>query len=112
MSGLSKELPEHDEKCELHRLLCTLLSHRLTQNEKLNIIEHEYGIPIEDNLRKDVSVMCNLSQGIVDDAEKKTEKKLIDSMYKKGYTVEQIADVTEKSIDEIEKILKIEPVLA
>ena len=52
--------------------------------------------------------MCNLSQGIVDD----TEAKIIINMYKKGYTLEQIADVTEKSIFEIEKIVKKEPVMA
>lgn len=51
---------------------------------------------------KDVSVMCNLSQGIVDDA----KAEIILNMFKKGYTLEQIADVTEKSISEIEKIVK------
>ena len=37
---------------------------------------------------KDVSVMCNLSQGIVDDA----KAEIILNMFKKGYTLEQIAD--------------------
>ena len=46
--------------------------------------------------------MCNLSQGIVDD----TKAEIILNMFKKGYTLEQIADVTEKSISEIEKIVK------
>ena len=32
-------------------------------------------------------------------------------MFKKGYTLEQIADVTEKSISEIEKIVKKEPAM-
>ena len=40
--------------------------------------------------------MCNLSQGIVDDA----KAEIILNMFKKGYTLEQIADVTEKSISE------------
>ena len=106
--GLSRDLPEQDEKYELHRLLCALLSQKLTQSEKLNIIEKEYDIPLEDNIRKDVSVMCNLSQGIVDD----TKAEIILNMFKKGYTLEQIADVTEKSISEIEKIVKKEPAMA
>ena len=38
-----------------------------------------------------MSVMCNLSQGIVDDA----KAEIILNMFKKGYTLEQIADVTE-----------------
>lgn len=107
--GLSKELPEHDEKYELHRLLGALLSKELTSDEKLNIIETEYGIPIEDSMRKDVSVMCNLSQGIREDA----NAEFIMSMYKKGYTLEQIADVAEKSMEEIKVIIeKREAVLA
>ena len=106
--GLAKELPRQHEKHELHRLLGALLSKSLTQSEKLNIIEKEYDIPLEEDLRKDVSVMCNLSQGIVDD----TKAEIIINMYKKGYTLEQIADVTEKSISEIEEIIKKEPAMA
>ena len=106
--GLAKELPRQHEKHELHRVLGALLSKSLTQSEKLNIIEKEYDIPLEEDLRKDVSVMCNLSQGIVDD----TKAEIIINMYKKGYTLEQIADVTEKSISEIEEIIKKEPAMA
>lgn len=65
-------------------------------------------IPTSKEFRKDVSVMCNLSQGIVDD----TKAEIILNMFKKGYTLEQIADVTEKSISEIEKIVKKEPATA
>lgn len=106
--GIANELPEHDDKYELHRLLSTLLSMGLTVDEKLGIIEKEYSIPVDDELRKDVSAMCNLSQGIRDDA----NAKFILSMHNKGYTLEQIADVAEKSIDEIRAIIeKREPVL-
>ena len=61
-----------------------MLSKKLSQNEKLNIIEKEYDIPLEEDLRKDVSVMCNPSQGIVDD----TKAEIILNMFKKGYTLE------------------------
>ena len=53
--GLAKELPRQDEKHELHRLLGALLSKSLTQSEKLNIIEKEYDIPLEEDLRKNFS---------------------------------------------------------
>ena len=36
--GIANELPEHDDKYELHRLLSTLLSMGLTADEKLGII--------------------------------------------------------------------------
>lgn len=54
-----------------------------------------------NNLRKDVSVMCNLSQGIVDD----TEMKIVINMYKNNFTLEQISLATKKSIAEIERII-------
>ena len=104
--GLAKELPKQDDKYELHRLLGALLSQKLTPNEKLNIIEKEYNIPLEENIRRDVSVMCNLSQGIVDDTKVEVITNIVLNMYEKGYTFEQIADVTEKSIAEVEAIIK------
>ena len=64
MIGLAEELPEYEEKYELHRLLGALLSQDLTANEKLDIIGNEYAIPMEKDFREDVSVMCNLSQKI------------------------------------------------
>lgn len=66
--GIANELPEQDEKNELHRLLGALLSKELSVDEKLDIIENEYNITVEDSIRKDVSVMCNLSQGIKEEA--------------------------------------------
>ena len=64
MIGLAEELPEYEEKYELHRLLGALLSQDLTVNEKLNIIGNEYAIPMEKDFREDVGIMCNLSQKI------------------------------------------------
>mgnify|MGYP007063179344 FL=1 len=55
MWNLRKELLGPDKKHELHRLLGTLLSKKLSQNEKLNIIEKEYDIPLEEDLRKNFS---------------------------------------------------------
>lgn len=57
--------------------------------------------------------MCNLSQGIREDAIAEAQAKIIINMYKKGYTLEQIADVAEKSVKEVTAIIeKREPVLA
>lgn len=111
--GLSKKLPEHDEKYELHRLLGALLSKELTSDEKLGIMEREYDIPIEDKLRKDVSVMCNLSQGIREEATDNAIVGIIINMYENDFTVDQIALATKKSIEEIKAVIeKREPVLA
>jgi len=60
--------------------------------------------------------MCNLSQGIVDRVtEEVTAKNLVDfvmKMHQKGYTLEQISEIVEKSVREIEEIIDNNSVLA
>ena len=112
--GITNEIPEHDEKYEMHRLIGALLSSELKEQEKLDIIEHEYNIPISQEFREDVRIMCNLSIGIEEraaeratkKATEKTSEKFILNMYKKGYTLDQIADVAETGVDEVEAIIK------
>lgn len=114
MIGLAEELPGHDERYELHRLLGALLSKELTIDEKLNIIGNEYDIPIEESFRKDVSVMCNLSQGIEEKGiaigkamgEAAAEAKIIVTMHNNGFTAEQIASAINKDIEEVEAIIE------
>ena len=118
MIGLAKELPPHDENYELHRLLGALLSKELTIDEKLNIIGTEYDIPMEEDFRKDVSVMCNLSQGIKEDGieiGKEIGKELgkaigeagiIINMHNNGFTAQQISAATNKDLKEVEKIIE------
>ena len=114
MIGLAKELPEQDPEYELHRLLCTLFLPEIPQEESITILENEYDIPVEENFRKDVNVMCNLSDGIEEKAaEKATEKttreineKVIKNMHKNGYTAAQIAEIVEVSESEVEAVIK------
>ena len=107
--GISNELPEHDEKYELHRLLSTLLSMELTVDEKLGIMETEYSIHADEKIREDVSAMCNLSQGIKDN----TLVDVIINMYENNFTIDQIALATKKSVEEVKAIIeKRMPVLA
>mgnify|MGYP000201521257 CR=1 FL=1 len=104
--GITNEIPEHDKKYEMHRLIGALLSSGLKEQEKLDIIEHEYNIPTSQEFREDVRIMCNLSTGIEERATEKTSEKFILNMYKKGYTLDQIADVAETGVDEVEAIIK------
>ena len=122
MIGLAKELPEHDETYELHRLLGALLSRELTVDEKLDIIGNEYDIPLEENFRRDVSTMCNLSQGVKEEGiaigreeglkegrregYAECEAGLITKMYKNGLSIEQIASATDKTIEEVKAIIE------
>ena len=102
MIGVTNELPKHDEKYELHRLIGALLSDRLKENEKLDIIEKEYKIPLSNDFRKEVDTMCNLGQGIEDRA----IERVVMNMRKIGYTSEEIAKAVEMTIKEVELIIK------
>lgn len=106
MIGLAKQLPEHDEQYELHRLLGALLSKELNVDEKLNIIGNEYDIPIEENFRKVVGVMCNLSQGIKEDGIAIGEARVIKRMYNNGFTAEQIAAAVDMDVKDVEAVIK------
>jgi len=106
MIGLSEELPKHEEKYELHRLLGALLSQDLTVNEKLDIIGNEYAIPMEKDFREDVSIMCNLSQKIKETGIEMGKREMIMKMDNKSYTAAQIADVAEMDEKQIKEIIK------
>ena len=118
MIGLAKELPEHDETYELHRLLGALLSRELTIDEKLDIIGNEYDIPLEENFRKDMSTMCNLSQGVkeegiaigrregLEEGRREGHAELIAKMYKNGLSIEQIVSATDKTVEEVRAIIE------
>ena len=114
MIGVTNDIPERDEKYELHRLIGALLSDKLKEQEKLEIIEREYNIPINREFREEVTTMCNLSDGIEERAVKRgaekateeTRKAIILKMYNRGYTLEQIAEVTDVSEEAIEEIVR------
>ena len=116
--GLAKNLPPYTEKNKLHRLLGALFTNELTADEKISIIESEYNIEAKNELRKDVRKVSGLGESLVESAAeeaweqglelggKQREIKFIISMNEKGYTIEQIADVTEKSREEVEAVLE------
>ena len=98
--GLAKNLPPYTEENKLHRLLGALFTNELTADEKISIIESE------TELRKDVRKVGGLGKSLIENAVEQREIKFIISMNEKGYTIEQIADVTEKSKEEVEAVLE------
>ena len=78
------------------------------------MIELEYQIPVSEELREEVNLMCNLSEGIEERAAEKaaektlreTNKKVITNMHRKGYTLEQIAEIVEIKPEEVGKIIE------
>ena len=114
MIGIAKNLPEKEEKYELHRLLSALLSSDLEVEDKLDIMEKEYDIPLENDIRKDVKEMCNLSQGIREEAfeegqeygyregQEKGEKqklvRVVTKMHEAKFPLEQIAEMRKRNM--------------
>ena len=97
-------------------------SQTMTAEQKLKLMKQEYDIPVDRHgIRDEVKVMCNLSEGveemgyvrgeaagivkgeIIGEARGKSE--IILKMHKKGYSLEQIMDVTDMSKAEIKAII-------
>ena len=125
MIGIAESLSEKEENYGLHRLLSVLLSASLEAEEKLDIIEKEYDIPIEDDIREEVEEMCNLSQGIKEKAfeggylmgqEEGRESGYAEGkqngyaeavclMYESGLSIEQIAGIIKMSADKVNELV-------
>ena len=117
MIGLAEEIPEQDKEYELHRLLGTLLSQHLEAKEKMQIVEEEYHIAMEQKFREDLKIMCNLSQGVKEEGIAMGHKfgleqgrreailemtnNVISNMHEKGYTIMEIADVLKMNSEEV-----------
>ena len=125
MIGLAEDLPEKEEKYELHRLLGALLSAKLDVNTKLDIIGNEFDIPLESDIRKDVNDMGNLRQGIKEQAyvegtengiaigkqegitigKQEGIAETIIKMYRKGYEPAQISDLLDMEVEQVREII-------
>ena len=98
----------------------------MTAKQKLKLMKQEYDIPVERyGIRDGVKIMCNLSEGVEEMGYAKGEAAgiaigeargkavgrsegragIILKMHKKGYSLEQIMDVTEMSEAEIKAII-------
>ena len=98
----------------------------MTAEQKLKLMKQEYNIPVDRrSIRKEVKIMCNLSEGVEEMGyakgeaagkvigrsegrlEGRSEERadIILKMHKKGYSLEQIMDVTEMSEAEIKAII-------
>ena len=112
--GLAEDLPEKTEEYELG----ALLSSKLKVDEKLDIIGNEFQIPLESDIRKDVSEMCNLSQGIEDRAfergtangisigKKEGLAEVVLKLIKKGVSIEQVSDMLDMDIKDVQDIIE------
>ena len=125
MIGVAENLSRKDESHELHRLLGALLSEKLKAAEKLDILEKEYDIPMEESIEEEVKTMCNLSEGIeerameagrkegieegrkagLESGKKEQLKQQIQKKLLKGKDIDVIAEELEEEVAVIEKVI-------
>ncbi len=126
MIGLTNALPESHNEYVLHRLLCAMFSNELSQQQKNENYGTGISYSMEQNFKEEVSIMCNLSQGIkeagiaegreagiaegreagIAEGKQREIEKVILNMHKKGYSLEQIMDATELEAAELETIIE------
>ncbi len=73
---------------------------------KQRLFSAAYDIPIEDDMRREVGEMCNLSEGIEERGIEKGEASIIINMHNNGLSAEQIASFTDKDIEEVKMIIE------
>lgn len=97
---------------KLHRLLSVLFETEMSTDDKSHILEEEYGIEMEGNRREMLLSMCNLSQGIREEAMEKGMKQgdmlrrleLICKKLLKNKPLQVIAEELEEDVQTIEPL--------
>ena len=94
-------------------MLHTLLSNKVEEPKKRQGLEDEYDIQMSEKMEKEVSAMCNLSQGILEQGMEKQrikdERQNIKRMKKllaAGIDKATIANVFDCSLEELEALSK------
>ena len=99
----------NDEKSKgILRFLATLLLKDVPLETKKNIISNEYNIKLTKTMDKELSLMCNLSEGIYEDGYEKGKMDEIENTKRESYradTNEQLYIGEKKRADDAEKAL-------
>ena len=98
---------------ELCRMLNTLFASNLNNEERFRILSDDFDIIVDEGLREEVEVMCNLGQGLLEKGEKRGEKRgikktkveAIINFYKVGANLIMIAQAMDETEEKIKKIL-------
>ena len=104
---------EVHDTCELTGLLNTIFSKKLSVDEKLCILEHIYGITLQNKEKETLNDMCNLAEGLVEEVTATvTEndiKKTFCILQKNGTDVETalklISDEFDMGVDDVKRIV-------
>ncbi len=124
--GICKEECEQNEQNELYRLLWTLFTTKIGLEKKFEIIEKEYHIPMTRKIEGGIENMCNLAQGIANEAKMEgkiegmiqgkiegkiagvteTTENIVLKMYSDDFPMDKIAFYTNRTSAEIQIIIQ------
>lgn len=91
------------------RMLDVLLSHETSEAEKRRILQDDYDIQMTRTLENEVSVMCNLSKGVMEKSWKKGVEKGIAEGLEKGIlsSIENLMETMGWTLDQAMAALKV-----
>ena len=95
------------------KFMDVLLSSSRAATEKKKILEEEFGVAMNEELEREVLVMCNLSQGVKAEGISIGEMRMLVKQGRKGrVTIEEAAEDAGMTVEEFKKILENTPLQA
>ncbi|WP_294147817.1 PD-(D/E)XK nuclease family transposase [uncultured Selenomonas sp.] len=95
-----------EKKSRLMEFLYTIFLENITAEQKAQKLKEKFGMQIDDGLRKGMNRMCNLSDGLVQDAELNTTQKIIRNLLKKGMNLSFISEVTGWTVEQVRAFIE------
>ena len=94
-----------------------LLSSSRAATEKKKILEEEFGVAMNEELEREVLVMCNLSQGVKAEGREEGinigEMRMLVKQVRKGrVTIEEAAEDAGMTVEEFKKVMENTPLQA
>ena len=95
------------------KFMDVLLSSSRAVTEKKKILEEEFGVAMNEELEREVLVMCNLSQGVKAEGISIGEMRMLVKQVRKGrVTIEEAAEDAGMTVEEFKKVMENTPLQA
>ena len=101
--------PREDNYAGILKFLGTLLSGELQPEEKETILQNEFHVAMNNEMKEEAAIMCNLSQGIlqtgidrgIEKGAMEKARAMAQKLFAKGMSIEEIAELVEYNVNQI-----------
>lgn len=97
---------EDEKKDRLLSFLYTIFMENLTREQKVKKLEETFGMKMSREMREGMNGMCNLSDGLVNDAEERRTQDIILNLLKKGMKLSFISEVTGWTVEKVQSFIE------